>query len=261
MEDQLIWLMDPEATAKPIRSGHTNGDGWYALAQVGVGDYEARVVSWTHEDRRERVRIDGETRKDWVVRCGLSLEGFVTDFGGQPIDGLMVSASTLDPQLGATHHTHTGPTGSFRFAGLEAGTFVLRVNVPEILRNAGLVAVEFGDFQAGTQGVVLSVPNPAGNGTLVVRCSERGSGKPIRRFVVNALYEHANVPLNKSFLSQPPKFPRNVGVDGIGPLELPEGLYTLAIVSEGFEDEYIHGVQVKYGSESEVSVPLVSAVR
>lgn len=128
-------VFDPEGVPVPRASvrwidhpsgggtGLTDGDGRYRLEGIplGAGTLEAR-----HEDYPRVLRDveleSGTYVEDFRLRRGRSLGGRVVDENGAPVTGatVILQADT------AYEHEETGADGTFRFEGLEPGSYRLR---------------------------------------------------------------------------------------------------------------------------------------
>ncbi len=149
-----------------VASATTSADGTYTLDMVPVGDYRVEFSSAGSTTRYaggatnpadapvHAIAADGDALDDvdTTLADEASISGSVTD-GTAPVAGAFVGLIDLDADRVAATGT-TGPDGTFRIGGLNAGTFAVVV-----IQSGGASAVVYGSpTGALTDAAPITVP-------------------------------------------------------------------------------------------------------
>ncbi|HXP38247.1 MAG TPA: carboxypeptidase regulatory-like domain-containing protein [Solirubrobacteraceae bacterium] len=110
----------------------TGAGGAYALSELAPGEYEISFSSLTHKfaaaNLSARVSAERATSSiDAMLVPGGGIGGRVTDEGGEALSGLEVCAIHAAVTIACSQ---TNQTGSFKIAGLEPGSYVVRFERP-----------------------------------------------------------------------------------------------------------------------------------
>jgi RNA polymerase sigma-70 factor (ECF subfamily) len=190
-----------------------------------------------------------------LVLVGSTIEGKVTDEGGKPVPRARIAASPVpDPEddrwpaggKASGPSTYSGPDGSYRLAGVEAGPVVV------VATSLGFAPRKIAGLVAGEDPLHLDIVLSRG-GTVEGRV-HGGGGEPITQAEVIALPEEMEEepgPLGvtefarrMSVLKTPGLLSARTGPDGGFRLEhLPEGTFAIAARAPGYEAAIVSSVK------------------
>ncbi|WP_394828853.1 carboxypeptidase regulatory-like domain-containing protein [Pendulispora albinea] len=193
--DGSVRLEDP--ATQQSRSGRTAPDGSVRIEGLSPGTYEVDVNCFFQglsEDAYEPLKIGTQSVSGlvWKVKTGLTVRGQVVDSAGQPAGGTRILAR---PKEGAGFTSSPGaaearPDGTFRMAGLVAGTYFLEADGKGASRTKDPVEVK---VERDVDGVRIALAPPSRiEGTVV-----DARGAPVSAVEVTAepLQPESNRPL------------------------------------------------------------------
>lgn len=148
----------------PVRYSRmeTDGEGWYHLDGLAPGavTIEARNDSGGRAVRDAELE-PGLNRVDLQFEGGYSVEGFVLDESGAAVAGAWVRLSPAGKPWSGQDKS-AGPDGSFRFEGIQPGSYTLQARAEGLAPPAELPVVEVADrpvtgveVRLGAAGVIV----------------------------------------------------------------------------------------------------------
>ncbi|WP_343232888.1 MULTISPECIES: MFS transporter [unclassified Tsukamurella] len=134
-----------DATGNQVGRGETDADGRYGVAGLAAGVYTAIATAPGFAPQAFTARVaEGRTvDRDFELVGGTALVGVVRDDKG----GVPALVMVTDQTGAVVARAEAGPDGTFRLAGVQAGTVAVTATAPGYQPSSQLVAVAGGDTE------------------------------------------------------------------------------------------------------------------
>ena len=156
----------------------TDSDGRYRIERIAPGRRTVTIDAECCIDQTKAILFrSSNERLDITLSRGGQISGRVTDLGGNPVDGVSVTATQKRPSESQARSTRPESDGAYHFSGLEPGPWTISVEhpaliAPEIISEPGDSNVDF----LLTQGASIygTVTGIGGRSNLTARSNRRG---------------------------------------------------------------------------------------